>query len=192
MSIAYYNMTKGLINLINSNDINMLSKFTCTLIKKLTSLSNITVMVCDEKNLYNGIPSNNFEEVNNTIFMANRNNPLIVFVTGVEKWINTIPDNIKNDFVGYLSKVQELKNCYFAFVDRVDDIKSFNYEKWFKQFTMNDHNIYIGRGLNNSTIHSVVTPFREISAFIPDNFGYNIDNGIATRIKIVEGDSIDE
>ncbi len=192
LSIAYYNMTKGLINLINSNDINMLSKFTCTLIKKLTSLSNITVMVCDEKNLYNGIPSNNFEEVNNTIFMANRNNPLIVFVTGVEKWINTIPDNIKNDFVGYLSKVQELKNCYFAFVDRVDDIKSFNYEKWFKQFTMNDHNIYIGRGLNNSTIHSVVTPFREISAFIPDNFGYNIDNGIATRIKIVEGDSIDE
>ena len=57
---------------------------------------------------------------------------------------------------------------------------------------MNDHNIYIGRGLNNSTIHNIVTPFREISAFIPDNFGYNIDNGIATRIKIVEGDSIDE
>lgn len=192
LDISYYNATKGLINLVNSNDVGMLSKFSLELIKKLSSIPNIMTMVCDERKYYNDIKSNSFTEVNNTIFMNGRSNPLIVFITGMDKWVSNIPVEIKNDLVGYFSKVQDLRNCYFMIVDRLDDIKSLNYEKWFKQFAMSDHGIFIGRGLNNSTIHSLSTPFRVLSMAIPEDYGYNIDKGIATRIKILEGDSIDE
>ncbi len=192
LNISYYDMTKGLIHLINGNEPNMLFNFSKELILKLGNNPNFITMVCDEKKCYSGIKSSSFDDIQNAIFASDRNKPLIVFITGVEKWLSTIPDEIKMNFSNFLSKMQDLKNCYFVFVDRIDDIKSLNYEKWFKQFVLNDHAIFIGRGLNNSTIHNLVTPFREISSIIPENFGYNINNGIATKIKIVEGEKNNE
>ena len=189
LEVSYFNPTKCLINLFNSSNVSMLTKISQTIIKKLLEFSPFITMICDEKSYYNGIKSSSFEEVNQIIFAKERTKPMLVFVTGVEKWISTIPDEMKKDLNQYFSKIQELNNCYFVFIDRIEDIKGFSYEKWFKQFVAVDHGIFIGKGLNNSTIHSLVTPFREISALIPENYGYNIENGIATKIKLVEGES---
>ncbi|MCI6265962.1 MAG: type VII secretion protein EssC [Erysipelotrichaceae bacterium] len=191
LDISYYDLTKSLIHLISASDVSSLTNFSTTLIQKLSTVSEFETIVCDEKNYFsdtNGIIKKSFSDMHNILFSTERTKPTVVFVTGVEKWISTIPAEIKNDFANYLSKLQNLHNCFFVFIDRLEDIKSLNYEKWFKQYVSVDTSIFVGRGLNNSTIHNLVTPLRTLSVLIPDNYGYNIKNGIATRIKVVEGE----
>ncbi len=194
LNVSYYDMQRSFIHLISASDVTPLVSFSRVLIKKFLTILDFSVIVSDEKKYYSedaGIISRGFNEIHDLIFMANREKPLLVFVTGVEKWISTIPADIKSDLGGYFSKIQEMKNCYFIFVDRLDDIKSLNYENWFKQFVTTDYSIFVGRGLNNSTIHNLVTPLRTLGMIIPNNYGYNIKTGIATRIKVVEGEMAD-
>ena len=186
-------MTKSFINLISASDISALTAFSSTLIKKMITVPEIITLVCDEKNYYSSIQeihSKSFSEIQNIIFSSERNKPMLLFIAGVEKWISTLSDEIRNDLISFFAKINDLHNCFFVLVDRLEDIKSLNYEKWFKQFVSTDTSIFIGRGLNNSTIHSLVTPLRSLSVLIPDNYGYNIKNGIATKIKVIEGEIV--
>lgn len=193
LNISYYDMTKSFINLISASDVSALTAFSSTLIKKMITVPEIITLVCDEKNYYSSIQeihSKSFSEIQNIIFSSERNKPMLLFIAGVEKWISTLPDEIRNDLISFFAKINDLHNCFFVLVDRLEDIKSLNYEKWFKQFVSTDTSIFIGRGLNNSTIHSLVTPLRSLSVLIPDNYGYNIKNGIATKIKVIEGEIV--
>ena len=198
LDIATYNFKKNLIHLINSEDMNMLAKFTRIIVNEISSLDNIEVVVIDLKDFYNlntftnciyhNETNDSFKFMSDKVFESNRTKELVVFVIGIEKMINTLDITTKNSLLQIFSKMSELKNVSIVLVGRVIDIKTYAYENWFRQFTVLDGGIYIGRGLNNSTIHSISTPLRILSSQIPANFGYVIDNGSATRIKVLEGD----
>lgn len=191
LNISTYDVTMSLIHLINATELNALVSFSQELIGRMSLLSDIITVVDDEKGYYRDnshIVSSNFNSIHDMIFMANRDKPMVVFVTGVEKWLNSMPGEIRSDLISYFNKIYELHNCFFVFVDRLDDIKSMAYEKWFKQFVSTDQAIFVGRGLNNSSIHNLVTPLRTLSVPIPSNYGYCIKNGVAIRIKMLEAD----
>ncbi len=189
LNVAYFDPTKSLFTMFNSNDISILTTFSLTIIKKLLEVKTFKTVVCDTKKLYsNEVVSTDFASLNDMIFMANRDFPLLVFITGLEKWISQIPTDIKNDLINYFNKINDLHNCYFVIVDRIEELKSFAYEKWFKQFTSSEYGVYIGRGISNSVLHNLTTPFKVLNEVIPDNFGYNISKANAIRIKIVEGE----
>ena len=159
------------------------------MISKLSSLNNIDILVSDNKKYLNeSIISSDFNTINNKIFDTNRANPLLIFITGIEKLIETAPDNIKNDFIGYINKVSELHNCYFVLVEKIDLMRSYIAEGWYKNFVSTDYSIYIGKGINNSIIHNLTNPLRELSVQLPDNHGYNIISATAIQIRIVEGE----
>ena len=114
------------------------------------------------------------------------NKPLLIFVTGMEKFIESIPQELKDN---YFNKIQELHNCYFIVTEKIDLMKSYLIETWYKNFSSTDNSIFIGKGLNNSLIHTnLSTPLRQISIPIPDNYAYNIKSNNAIKIKIVEGE----
>ena len=68
------------------------------------------------------------------------------------------------------------------------DLKAFSFEVWFKPNVSLDCGIWLGKGLDTSTIHSLVTPIRQLKAPIADNFGYVIGKGVATRMKVLESE----
>lgn len=198
LNIATYNFKKNLISLINSEDITALANLTKLMIKETTSLANVETMVLDLKDFYD---ENTFTNViyhnsaidslkflNDEVFRTDRTNNLIVFITGMEKLISSLDPTIKSNLVTFFTKISELKNVSIVFVGRVVEIKPFAYEPWFKQFVSNDGGIYIGRGVNNNTLYNISTSFRILNEQIPANFGYVVDNGIATRIKVLEGE----
>ena len=189
LQISTFDFTKNTINLISSIDYSYLSSFTKVLIENMLKYENFDVMVIDDKGIYQNsevITSKDFTFMDKEIFNKKREKELVIFVTGIENFMNNLPDDVKKDVNAYFEKVSKLKNCYFVFVERVEGLKPFAYEKWFKGYIDTDDSIWIGRGLNNSTVHHLVTPLREISAVIAPNFGYNIKGGVATRIKIIE------
>lgn len=189
LNTSYFDSTKNLINLINSSDLEGISTFGKVLIKKLISLNNIITIVSDNKNVFNNqLVSTDFNTINDMIFAPTRNKPMLVFITGLDKWIEAMSEDIQKDLLRYFNKINDLHNCSFIILDRLEDIKSFAYEKWFKIFASTDNSIFIGRGLNNSTIHNLTTPLRQLAMPIPNNYGYNIKNGNAVKIKVVEGE----
>ncbi len=190
LNTSFFNLKKNLITTITSSDLQIASSFMNTMIKKLLSIDSIITMVNDLNNIYqNKYPTNDFNTINEMIFNPSRTKPLLIIITGIEKLIESMPDEIKKDLNTYFKKVSELNNCNIIICDKLESIKTYAYEKWFKSFANTENSIFIGRGLNNSTIHNLTTSLREISTPIPDNYGYNINNGIAIKIKIVEGES---
>ena len=188
LNISYYYFTKNLINIINASDQELVSYFSKVLIKKLQSENNIITLVSDNKKYLEDIQTSDFNTINNMIFNNTRNKPMLVFVTGIEKLIESAPDNIKNDFSGYINKVADLHNCYFIIIEKLDSMRSYMVEKWYKDYASTSYSIYIGKGLNNSIIHNLTNSLRELSAPIPNNHGYNIKNGLAIQIRVVEGE----
>ena len=87
----------------------------------------------------------------------------MIFITDIMKYIETLPLEVSNSFSKYLSSIQNLNNCHFAFVTDLFNIKKYSYEAWFRQNVNLDTGIWIGRGLNNSTIHNLSTSIRTLS-----------------------------
>ena len=198
LNIATYNFKKNLISLINSEDMTALTKLTRLIIKETTSLANVETMVLDLKDfydentfenvIYHNLAVDSFKFLNDEVFRTDRTNNLIVFITGGEKIISSLEPTTKAGLTSIFTRMSELKNVSIVFVGRVVEIKAFAYEAWFKQFVSSDGGVYVGRGINNNTLYSISTSFRILNEQIPPNFGYVVDNGIATRIKVLEGD----
>ena len=198
LDIATYNFKNSLINLVNSDDMNALANFTKLLIKEVSSLPNVSTLVIDLRDFYkedtftNIIYNNNTQEaftiMLNEAFKENRTDHLIIFAIGFEKAYSILDSSVKNTLLDKFNQMAEMKNVSIVLVDRLIGIKPFAYDTWFKQLTATDRGIYIGRGLNNSTIHNLSTSFRTLNAPIEANFGFIITNGEAIKMKVLEGD----
>lgn len=185
LEISSYNPTKSLINLINAMDNTSLITFSKELIKNIMNESSFETLVFDAKKLLNEISSSDFKTIDDKIFDPNRQKPLLIFVIGTRQYIDSAPDSIKANMPLYFEKISEKRNCFFFLIDRLDDIKSLSYEAWFKKFIANDMGIFVGRGINNSTIYNLETSFMELKAPIPSNYGYCINKGIAVKVKLL-------
>ena len=194
LNISTYNFTKNLISLVNAEDREILSNFSKLLIKEVTMLTNTKVVLIDFKHLYQEsdfsnciyLDSSNFniDNFNTIINSTDTNNKILVFITDVEQFIKSIG----SDVAGYFNKIYSLKNCYLVFNTDLFNLKKVGYESWFRQFVSIDNAIWIGKGLNNTTVHNLTTSLRSLSFPLPPNFGYNIKNGVAIKIKVLEGD----
>lgn len=196
LEVSTYNFTKNLINLINAEDIDALTSFSKLLIKEVSSLTTTKVMVIDYKNLYQ-------EELSNVIYINSQNldidniikeietseNKYLIFINDAEQFIKHLQSKLGNDIASFLTNLLNLKKCYLVFNTDLFNIKKLAYESWFRQFSSLDNAIWIGKGLNNTTIHNLTTPLRTLAFPLPSNFGYNIKNGKAIRIKVLEGDN---
>ena len=197
LNIATYDFTKNLISLINAEDNETLSNFSKLLIKELTMINNLKIAILDFKNLYqesdftncNYIDASSFDftNFNNLIESIDLNSKLLIFITDAEQFISNISKGI-TDITSYFTKVLSLKRVYFVFNTDLFNLKKIGYESWFRQFVTINNAIWIGKGLNNTTVHNLTTPLRSLSFPLPPNFGYNIKSGKAIRIKVLEGD----
>ena len=194
LGVVTYDFTKSKINLINSEEVEMMNNFTDLVIKETNMIGTIDTMVIDLNNAYTNsnyaksiylkATDDVFNKFNEEV-TKQRDKPLLVFINGVDKFINLIPDDIKNNLSDYLNK---LNNVHLIFIARIIDMKNIAYETWFKANAALDEGIWIGRGLGSSTIHSLVTPLRELNEPIESNFGYVIQKGNAIKMKVLEGE----
>ncbi len=196
LDIATFNFKSNVITLINSDELEMLSTFNKLLIKELETLKEEKVVLLDLKKWYQPTDFNNIiyldennniqEELTHDIKESTRKENLLVIINGVDKWIKNMTSEEKNNLATFFTEVSSKSDCNFIFLDRLTEIKPYAYENWFRSFVSMDSGIWLGRGINNSTIHNLVTPLRTLSLPLPPNFGYVIKKGVATKVKFVE------
>ncbi len=199
LEIATFDFTQYLMNLVNSDDLEMLTLFGKLIMKEIDSLTGTTLILADLKSSYRR------EDFSSSIYLTEKDNIMsevekhtidntknfIVVINGVDRWMKQLLPEDKNNFMNSLSKISTRNNCNFILLDRLMDIKGYAYENWFRTFVGLDSGIWLGRGINNSTVHNLITPLRTLSFPLPPNFGYVMKKGVATRIKIVERENED-
>ena len=189
LNVSYYDITKSLITTITASNTEKLITFAYAFYKIISKFKNINILLYDMNDYfasYSDVKNNTIDELDTVVFDPERKIITVVFVTGVSKWLDELKDEDKKDLEDYFNRIADLKNCIFIFVDKIQDIKTVTYDNWFKKYVPNDRGIYIGKGINDDSYHSLNNSYKELNENIPDNYGYNIYGGMGTRIQVVE------
>lgn len=184
--------TKKLIYMINSEDTEQLKNYSYTLIDEISYINGIIPVVIDNEQMFEGLEfKKNILKLTDNILpqlkqVIEQPKEKIIFINGVSDFIQNLDLDIKNNLDTYLSQIQKTKNCRFVFITTLEDIKMLSYEPWFKKYVSLDNGIWLGKGISDSTIHRLQTPYRTLNQPIANGFGYHIFDGNAIKIKLIE------
>ncbi len=201
LDIATFNFKENLITLVNSDEIEMLSTFNKLLIKEIETIKGERVLLLDIKKWYQPTDFKNTiyldeqndiqKELNHYIKEITQKENLLVVINGVDKWIKNMKVEEKSNLATFFTEVSSLNNCNFIFLDRLTEIKPYAYESWFRSFVSVESGIWLGRGIDNSTIHNLITPLRTLRTPLSPQFGYVMKRGNAIRVKFMEKEAED-
>ena len=192
LNVSLFDFRKQFACMINSESSEPLASFSSLLIEEMANINNLDIMVIDCDSLYSeykfpvniGYFSDNY--IDTLTKLVENNNEKIVFITGISDFVEGLSSDIKNKMDSILSNLQKQKKCYFVIVSTLVNVKELAYESWFKKYVSLDNGIWIGKGLGNSTMHNLSTSYRILNLPISSNYGYNITDGEAISIKVLE------
>ena len=110
------------------------------------------------------------------------NNLCIIF--GISKFMNKLDDEHKTIFKKIIQNNKEALKINFVFIDVPSNIKTFEFEDWFKNTVNLNEGIWIGGGFAQQFILKSVMQPQGISN-MDNEYGIYLKNGIPTIFKII-------
>jgi len=186
-----YNFKKELINIITGRNIEDAAQFTSYVLQQMLELQNVDINIFDAEKIISSKKTNIKVEYNEFISNLDKNKAkdIVCVIIGVDKFINDYNDvnnNFNLTFNSTIKKAEELGNCNFIFVESVQKIKNHEYDEWFKNFVTKDNGIWVGNGFDSQYLLTISSERRLIVGNCGDSFGYALNRGIATLIKLIE------
>jgi hypothetical protein len=112
-------------------------------------------------------------------------NTTAVVINGFNKLLSRISEDVKKRFLAALENINEINQFSFVFVDRVDNLKKFEYENWYKKVVANNNGIWVGNGVADQTLIKTNIGFKKNNNEIPSGFGIVIKNTKTSLVKLV-------
>lgn len=203
-----YDFTKNVINIISSTEIDNMKLFIRNFLKVIESRDNFSKIVIDANNYFEDYNynikcfNNDFNKVVDMIKVSDDSIQKILsennmnvrclkklpnnlcIIIGINKFINKLDDEHKNIFKNIIQNNKEALKINFAFIDVPSNIKTFEFEEWFKNNTNLNDGIWIGSGFTQQFILKSVIQPQGISS-IDNDYGIYIKNGLPTIFKII-------
>ena len=192
-----YNFKKNLVNIIVSRNIEDAAQFTTYVLQQMLELKDVDVNIFDAERVISSKKTNVKEEYNNFISELDKktNKEVVCVIIGIDKFVSEF-DDVSNNFYftfnSTLKKAEELGNCKFIFVDNANKLKNHEYDEWYKNFVSKDNGIWVGNGVDNQYLLTITSERRLIVNNCGNSFGYAINQGTATLIKLLEMKEIGE
>lgn len=203
-----YNFTKGAINIISSTEFDNIKLFIKNFLKVIELKDNFSKIVIDANNYFEDYNynikyfNNDFNKVVDMIKVSDDsiqkilsennmnirslkklpNNLCIIF--GINKFMNKLDDEHKTIFKKIIQNNKEALKINFVFIDVPSNIKTFEFEDWFKNTANLNEGIWIGSGFTQQFILKSVMQPQGISN-IDNEHGIYLKNGIPTIFKII-------
>lgn len=203
-----YNFTKGAINIISSTEFDNIKLFIKNFLKVIELKDNFSKIVIDANNYFEDYNynikyfNNDFNKVVDMIKVSDDsiqkilsennmnirslkklpNNLCIIF--GINKFMNKLDDEHKTIFKKIIQNNKEALKINFVFIDVPSNIKTFEFEDWFKNTVNLNEGIWIGGGFAQQFILKSVMQPQGISN-IDNEYGIYLKNGIPTIFKII-------
>lgn len=191
LRIYNYNFKKNLVNIISARNIEEAAQFTIYLLQQILELKNVDVNIFDAENITSSPKTSLKEKYNEFISDLDKKakKDILCIIIGVDKFVSEFDDVNNNFYLTFnstLKKAEELGNCNFIFVDNANKLKNHEYDEWYKNFVIKDNGIWVGNGVDSQYLITITSERRSIVNNCGKSFGYAINQGIATLIKLIE------
>ena len=195
LEISYFNFNKNPISLISSQDSSYLDSFVLSLSNVIEKINNTDVYMFDYnenvqsiQKLSNYYGSNYLDFVNKFEEIVNNNNgknSVFVFL-GLDFLKNSSYPEEQKKIKNLLLNIKNKNNIKVIIADDVSKIKAFEYEDFYRENIQAINAIWIGSGITEQFTIKSSTYNRETRSQIPSDFGYNVNRGNATLIKLLD------
>ena len=194
LEISNIDLQNNNIFVTTGEDISSSTKFLESWLR-LLSTKKLSCSVVDGNNLINKnnigtvtyLTGENLLETLKRMF-ANKEEMNICMINNISGILNKISPTQKVEITQLLDKIKTTTNIKIVLVDSIDNIKSMNYEPWFKANVNLSEGIWLGNGIANQFTLKVITSSRLLRAELEPNFGYVIKKGKANLTKWVTED----
>ena len=195
LSVSTIDIAKNPVSLIAGQDSSILNKFIPSLAQVLQNMSNTEVYLVDGgeeisdpsgiTNYYNS----NFEEILAKIeelSSSDLNKSYVFMIYGIEQFFSTFDDETQRKLKSLISNLKNKKEIRIIFADSISKIKSYEYEDFYRNTVQPIYGVWIGSGITDQYTIKCSTYNRETRAQIANDFGYNVNKGNATLIKLLD------
>lgn len=188
LKVYNYNFKKNLINIISSQNLENAAQFTYHLITEFLELKNIKIKIFDAEKVISKRNTNIKEEYSEFISSLNEyKEDIVCVIIGIDKFITEIDkNNLDMSFNASLEIAERNGNCNYIFCDNFNKFKNHEYEGWYKNYISKDAGIWVGNGIESQYLISITNERRSIVNNCGKSFGYVINQGIATLVKLIE------
>ena len=196
LETSMFNFNRSLISLISAQDISMLDKFISSLALVLQNILSIDLYIVDKsesmkdsakfKNYFSQNSVEAFEKMKEVSEIENIDRTSVFVIYGVEEFVNSLSGGLDREFKQFLVKIKANKNIRIIFCDAVNKIKLYEYEDFYRNSVQPINAIWVGSGITDQFTIKSSTYTKETRAAIPGDFGYNVDRGISTYIKLLD------
>ncbi len=194
LQTATINLKNGIYN-ITGEDISSEPKFFEMLAKMFTHIPNTNCVVLDASGILEISSTNNllYDKDSCELGMealtkykeSNQNSNMICIILGVNSLFSKLSATDKTKLETLLEGIQESPNAKIIVADTINNLKSFNYDSWFKKGSDLSEAIWLGNGIDNQFTIKVSNNPRTLRVELAPGFGYIIEKGKAKLIKIM-------
>ena len=201
LAISTVDLSKNPVSLISGQDSTILNKFIPSLAQVLQHTSNTEVYLVDsgeeisDSSEISNYYSDNFDEIYTKIeelSSSDLNKSYVFIIYGLEGFFNSFDDEKLRNLKSLISNLKNKKEIRIVFADSISKIKAYEYEDFYRNTVQSIYGIWIGSGVTDQYTIKCSTYNRETRAQITGDFGYNIDKGNATLIKLLDFYTVDE
>ena len=185
LEICTYNFKKRFINMVTAKNIDIAAEFMLHIIEEINQLNGVKLVTFDAERIFQ-TESNIDEEYKKFVeeLETPKTENTICVILGLDRFINEIEGKEKN-FYEMLKTAEKLENYCFIIVDNFIKLKRREYDEWYKNFVNNDSGIWVGNGIADQYLISVVIKNRNLANNCGDSFGHVIEREIATEVKLL-------
>jgi len=195
LEICKFNFLDKYFNIITSNDSEILIPFINSLVNLINIKSeSFKTIIFDENNYFDSVKenttylNNNYEAalINFNQFLDNiketTKKTLIIF-TGLNKIV--VNNNIEKILNEIFSKISNIDKFNIIVCDEINEINKLVKENYINNYVTND-GIFIGSGIDLQYVLNIKKITIDMRSEIPNNIGYIVKKGKATKFKIIE------
>ena len=173
----------------------MLDKFVPSLGKVIQNIPNVDFYMIDAlesikdpQTFKNYFGSNHQDSINKLEEISNNNNGKmnVFMIFGIDTLKNGLSTDNQNKLKKLLLDLKTNQHVKVIIADSVSRIKPFEYDDFYRNNVQSIYGIWIGSGITDQFTIKSSTYNKETRSQIDNNFGYNVDRGIAKLIKVLD------
>ena len=195
LKISTFDFNKNIISLVSSQDDSLINKFIMSLGQVFQNINNVELYMFNTNEdintpelLKNNTTKdykallNKLDEISN-----NNNNKMNIFIiNGIDNYKNDLTLEEQKKMKNLLLDIGKKENIRIVLADSISKIKSIEYEDYYRENVQPINAIWIGSGITDQFTIKSSTYNKETRSQIPNDFGYNVKQGNATLIKLLD------
>ena len=192
LKIAKYDFLERFMTMISANNIEDVSNYTYNICKLIAEIENVDIKILDAQNS-KGDLSKQYKDFVSEIKKGIKNNDNITLcaIIGIDNLTEEEAFD-ETDFTKLLGKAKKSEKYCFIIADDIDNYQNHEVDEWYENYNNENTCIWIGEGIEDQSMIYLKYDSDEIDNKCGNNFGYLVESGEPTLIKIIKSKEGDE